>query len=269
MRTSKIVGQSAPGGGVSRRSGRGWFGGLLFGVLALGAAACSNDADVAADKLLNWRENGPASYTYVVQTTCFCSGVEPVRVMVEDGVVVQAVGLRSGVPRFDLGGTMTELLESTVRLAKTEPDRFEATYEPGLGYLLRLDVDERTGWADDEVSISVSCFSESTAAEACPLPTVSRCDGTFRAVDPTDALSRTCLDGTSPKGRREGGEEVCCPAPELFVESTEACSAQGGSVIQSEGQTPSCWAPEAGRDLAFRGVVRGAEPEAVCCSSSL
>jgi hypothetical protein len=269
MLTSKIVGRSTPGGRVFRPIGRGWFGGLLIGALVFGAAACSDDADVAADKLRDWRENGPSSYTYVVQTVCFCFGVEPVRVVVEDGGVIQAVGLNTGVARFDLGGTMTELLESALRLAKADPDQFEASYEPSLGYLLRLDVDERAGWADDEMSISVSCFSESTTAEACPLPTVSTCDGTFRAVDPTDALRRTCLDGTPPQGRREGSEEVCCPAPELFVEGTEACSAQGGSVVQSERQTPSCWAPEAGRDLAFRGVVRGAEPEAVCCSNSL
>lgn len=269
MNFSEVVFGSTSTGDVSRRIRRGWFGGLLSGAVALGSAACSDDADVAAAKLQLWRERGPVSYTYVVETSCFCFGVEPIRIVVEEGAVVEAVGMKSGVPRSEQGATMTELLELAVRSAKSDPARFEASYDAELGYLLRLDVDQQAGWVDDESSTRVSCFSESTTSDACPLPTLSSCDGAFRAVDPMDALRRTCLGGTSPEGLREGGQAVCCPPPELFVEGSEACSAQGGNVIQSEGQTPSCWAPEAGRDMYFLGVVRGVEPEAVCCSSSL
>jgi hypothetical protein len=102
---------------------------LLAGLLALGASACGDDdADEAEANLDVWRRRGPASYTYVVNHVCFCAGVEPVRVVVEDEVATRAAGMDTGTPREDRRRTMTELFEEILQIIEREPDDFRAEY---------------------------------------------------------------------------------------------------------------------------------------------
>src|SRR5688572_904214 len=181
--------------------------------LALGAAlGCSGDEGEARDNLEKWRKNGPASYTYVVETICFCANVEPTRIVVEDGVVVSAVGLDTGLPRLGSASTMTELLEAVVGHTKQDPDDFEAHYDDELGFLKQESVNFESGSADDEFFTVVSCFTPSTDDTACPAPTLSSCEGEARSVDP-EQPGATCGADLFPTGRIEGTDQVCCARP--------------------------------------------------------
>jgi hypothetical protein len=238
---------------------------LVAGVLALGAGGCSGEDTAEAEANLKvWRSKGPDSYTYVVDHRCFCSAVEPVRVVVEDGVATRATGMRTGAPREGRGQTMTDLLVKVREIIGLKPDDFRAEYDPELGYLLEARVDYFDDTADDELAIEVSCFEQDTSDGACPLATVTSCSGEARALDIDDPLRRTCLGNAEPAGRLAGSDLVCCPAPTLLV-TTASCDAQGGSVVTDAERTPSCFAPEVGRNVAVLGVVTDSVSDAVCC----
>jgi uncharacterized protein DUF6174 len=200
---------------MSKSLRAGWFARCRVGLLglALGAGlACSNAEGEARDNLDKWREKGPASYTYVVETLCFCPDVEPTRVVVRDGAVTDTLGMETGLPRPDYANTMTEVLEEGLRIAKQDPEKFDAKYDDELGYLKELSVDYSGGSADDEFFTVVSCFSTSTEDTACPAPTLSSCDGESRNID-AEQPRATCGEGQRPTGRIEGTLRVCCPTP--------------------------------------------------------
>lgn len=145
---------------------------LVAGLLALGASGCGDDdADEAEAYLKVWRSRGPASYTYVVNHVCFCSEVEPVRVVVEERAATRATGVDTGTPREDRRRTMTELFEEILQIIGREPDEFSAEYHPELGYPLEARVDYIWNAVDDELSIEVSCLEPDTGEGACPSST--------------------------------------------------------------------------------------------------
>jgi len=127
------------------------------------------DAAAAAAALARWRAQGPASYTFVSETSCFCPDLGPVRVVVEHGRVTRASSLKAGLLDLDRGQTMTEVLTQILTQARRGNDVFQAEYGPRLGQLQRLVVDEHQEVSDGDYGISVSCFSPSTSDRACPL----------------------------------------------------------------------------------------------------
>jgi hypothetical protein len=195
------------------RTGWGMGGQALASGLALGVLlGCSDDSATATENLGLWKKKGPSSYTYVLETSCFCPAVEPVRVVVLEGVVAESVGMTTGLPRDDYAMTMTTFLENVRAIAKKDPSDFDADYDAELGYVKKVSVDYSKGTADDEFSTVVSCFSASAEATACPLPVLSSCGGEVRSVNAENPLFQTCEGGLLPTGRVEGTDQVCCPA---------------------------------------------------------
>jgi len=241
---------------------------IVAGLLALGATGCGDgDAAEAEINLTIWRSKGPSSYTYVVSHSCFCSGVEPVRIVVENEVAIRATGMDTGAPLEDRRRTMTELLGEVLELIGEKPDDFSAEYHPELGYLLEAQIDRIENAADDELEIEVSCFEQDTGDAACPIPTLATCSGEARAADVDEPVQRTCLGWDQPEGQLAGSDLLCCPAPTMLV-TTAACEARGASVITDAERTPSCFAPEVGRNVDFLGVVTDSASEAVCCANA-
>jgi hypothetical protein len=140
---------------------------VFAGVAAIVLSGCGNDdADAAAANLAKWRRLGPASYVYVVQMSCFCVDTQAHRVVVTDGIVTSALDAEG---KMHSERTMTELLERTAKDAAAHHDDFDARYDPELGYLKYLAVDQSSSTADDEFSITVSCLSAGTDNASCPL----------------------------------------------------------------------------------------------------
>jgi len=140
---------------------------VVAGLSLLGLCGCgASDEDEAKQNLQLWREKGPASYVYIMQRSCFCGGTGPTRIVVEDGVVKSAVPTseQEGAP----GETMTSLLEEVVRTARRDNSRYAARFNADLGYLEYESVDHDSRTDDDELTISVACFSPGTSDDACP-----------------------------------------------------------------------------------------------------
>lgn len=147
----------------------GKFGWLLAGFVASQLVGCGDEEkDTAQSNLALWQRKGPASYVYIVQTSCFCGDIEPVRVVVTDGVVTSALGTESGT--VQPAKTMTDLLKDVVREAGQDDATFTTEYDPTLGYLKRLEVDQDSQTADDEFSTVVSCLAPGVGDDVCPAP---------------------------------------------------------------------------------------------------
>jgi hypothetical protein len=186
---------------------------LLAGACLLGGCG-PDDAERASAALETWQDEGPRSYVYTFQRSCFCDDTEPMRITVRDGDVDEAVGLETGLPKED-SVTMTELLQDVVEHAERDPDEFDAEYDGDLGFLRSMSYDESKATADDEMRYTVSCFSANL--KDCDKPASfaeGECSGTPTEPD-SDDPTFTCADGVLPIGRITGTSLVCCPAAEL------------------------------------------------------
>lgn len=150
---------------AARRRG-GW---LLAGLVASLLVGCGNeDEDTAQSNLARWQAKGPTSYVYIIKTGCFCGNIEPVRVVVTDGVVTSALGTESAT--VQPAKTMTDLLKDVVHRADQRNATFAASYDPTLGYLKQLSIDPDSHTSDDEMSIEVSCLAPGISDDVCPAP---------------------------------------------------------------------------------------------------
>lgn len=185
---------------------------LLAGTWLLGGCSDANDAAVrqAQSKLQGWENQGPHSYVYTFQRSCFCFDTEPVRITVRDGAVIEAVGLETGTPKSD-AMTMTELLQDVVQHAERDPAKLDVEYDAKLGHVVHMAFDGSTDIADDEVSYAVDCLS--TDLDACPKPatfTEDECAGGSAAPN-SDNPSAACPGEVLPIGRIANSPRVCCP----------------------------------------------------------
>ncbi len=109
-----------------------------------------------ADAMQRWDRAGIRDYEVTVSVMCFCGfpAGSPVRVRVEDGVVVSRTFVDSGDPvpaqfaaRFpDVPGLFVE-----VQKAYVEADEVEVRFDSALGFPTVIDVDRTRNAIDDEV----------------------------------------------------------------------------------------------------------------------
>ena len=130
--------------------------------LALGGCFPTGLADERAELRANherWRAQGIASYSYVVQQSCFCpsSVTEPLRVTVRQGEVVAVAEAATLAPRaVDRSRALT--VEDLFARVEDALDRGAAglsvTYHPERGYptSISIDYDERA--IDEEISFA-------------------------------------------------------------------------------------------------------------------
>lgn len=141
---------------------------VLAVAVLFGACGCGNsDRDEAERNLALWKQKGPASYVYIVETSCFCEPLGPVRVVVEDGGVKSATAITPGFGT-PTGKSMTELLENVVKTAGRDNSSYEARFDPTLGYLKYERVDRDSNTSDDEFTTQVTCLGEGTGDDVCP-----------------------------------------------------------------------------------------------------
>lgn len=235
-----------------------WAWGLALGALAGCGHTDRANEERARDGQARWEEQGLTSYVYVVRHGCvFGCSFGSVRVVVENGAVVSAINTETGL-WVERAQTMTELLDDVVAIASRSYSEYSATYNDELGYLEHLDA-RNNNVPDSGFSIDVSCFSESTTDDACPLPTIASedCPGeTAPGREPTgEGAIESCI-GAEPIGRITGEDRVCCPShagrscEELITLLTSELEGQRGCSEDADCHwesilppTPDCYAP--------------------------
>ena len=146
---------------------------LLICVLALTAplAGCGvfgpEDEDQLAELRENrekWRQQAPASYSYVLQRLCFCGGdmIRPVRIAVVNGERVSAryVATDEAVPEEWLKFFPTmEGLFDTLEQAIRNADAIDVSYDRARGFPITAEIDYMERAIDDELTLRVTDVS--------------------------------------------------------------------------------------------------------------
>jgi hypothetical protein len=115
-----------------------------------------------------WRQLGPASYQYGVQRLCFCGpdAIGPVRVTVENGVVVSRVYTESDEPVAanlaslfpDVEGLYEVLLDAVDRDAA----QIDVTWDSVAGLPSEFFIDYNVGIADEELGFRIDEVPEAS-----------------------------------------------------------------------------------------------------------
>jgi len=133
---------------------------LLLVALASSWAACSMFEERAS-------YTGPDDYAYTLSVSCFCIVTGPIRITVENGVLVDAVALDPSFlqenPNADAeirerAITLVELVDR-VRDAQRTADGFEADYDPTYGFPVVASIDYDKRATDDEVTYRVRDYT--------------------------------------------------------------------------------------------------------------
>ncbi|MDP9350730.1 MAG: DUF6174 domain-containing protein [Chloroflexota bacterium] len=83
-------------------------------------------------------------------------------VEVREGVPVSVIATRGGTPlpagSFQQHDTVEELFDVVQRAVAGEAEHLDVRYDARLGFPAHVDVDVRSGWADDEHGFTVEDF---------------------------------------------------------------------------------------------------------------
>jgi hypothetical protein len=109
-----------------------------------------------------WTAAGIDDYTFVLQRSCFCAGgVEPVRIVVRDGVAVSYTVVPTGRPLAaeyrEWYPTIDGLFE-VVEDALANADAVAVVYHTQRGFPVRIDIDWVERAIDDEIRYDVVAF---------------------------------------------------------------------------------------------------------------
>ncbi|MBI5511615.1 MAG: hypothetical protein HY903_22900 [Deltaproteobacteria bacterium] len=137
-----------------------------IGILCLligGLSACgdSHEQNALKDARVQWRAAGPAAYEWVVQRTCFCPDIEPVRVQVRDAAVVSAARQMDAttevaltVDAYQAWFTVDGLFDEVRRAIDEGADELTVTYDPEYGYPRSVAIDRYENAMDDETGFN-------------------------------------------------------------------------------------------------------------------
>lgn len=142
---------------------------VLLALTACGDGLPSAPLFVRRAALERWQHSGIDSYELTVQRICYCLSTEPVRVRVENGVVVSRTFVSTGQPvpssyaslYPDVPGLFA-IVEEAARDADDLETRFDATY--GFPTEISIDWEERA--VDDEVTYRTEAFTILVGLEA-------------------------------------------------------------------------------------------------------
>ncbi|MBX3147675.1 MAG: hypothetical protein KF785_12995 [Gemmatimonadales bacterium] len=130
---------------------------LALLTLALGACAFEpgSPASRLADAMRRWDEAGLRSYELTVNRVCFCPQANiPVRVRVEDGLVVSRTVVATGAPiQDDLAPWYPDVpgLFVEIQRAYAQADDVRVRFDGETGVPISLEVDYSRQAIDDEV----------------------------------------------------------------------------------------------------------------------
>lgn len=141
---------------------------LLVSTAALSLSSCREGTSphLALEQArTRWAERGPSNYSVVVSRSCFCApqSTQPVRVTVENGLVVSRLYVETGQPVPEaLASSYPDVdsLFAIVAAAIGHAARVDATYQPDFGYPESVYIDYDAQAADDEISWGLGQFAE-------------------------------------------------------------------------------------------------------------
>lgn len=140
-----------------------------FTIALLTLVACGDGLPVSTGFVLTlraararWQSSGIDSYEMTVRRVCYCGFVDPVRITVENGVVVSRTFASTGAP---LPATYGDLypdvpgLFAIVEHAATDADDLETTFDATYGFPSEISIDWEKNAVDDEVTYRTETFT--------------------------------------------------------------------------------------------------------------
>lgn len=137
----------------------------------LGLSACGGDGLFTSTRLVHnvraararWESSGISSYAMTVRRLCFCGFVEPVRVTVDDGVVVSRIVVSTGDPvpasLVQYYPDVPGLFAIIEHAGANGADGLRFEFHPSYGFPTAINVDWAENTADDEVSYRTETFT--------------------------------------------------------------------------------------------------------------
>ena len=214
---------------------------------------CPEGADAAAAELAaqrrTWDERGPASYEFAMTWHIFNNSYGDYRIGVDDGVAVSVV--KDGTTRLDprllhdqLPLTVDELFDELAR--RVSADRFDATYDPALGFPVDVMVDEMLDSVDDELDVRITDLVAGSPAPVVERPPSigQRLEGTafyWTSTSPdgvslwlyVDVAGGLTVDGSSRLSVQVPVTEVRCGDEQRPIETLESL-ADGPATVSFE-----------------------------------
>lgn len=135
----------------------------LAGLTACEAPTAPGDRDNLAEARARWQAHGSLNYTFELTRECFCLlGGRHMAVSVRNGAVTGAEYLDSGeaveLTLLTYVLTVPDLFDLIEQSLDQRPAYFAASYDPNLGYPLRIEADPLANAMDDEFAITIRNF---------------------------------------------------------------------------------------------------------------
>lgn len=134
---------------------------ILLGVGGCGVAGPERSLDRFNEAKALWDRENPANYAVTVERLCFCVTVEPVRIVVQNRVVVSRTVVATQLP---LPANLNDLYPdvpgwfATIKDAYTRADAITVSFDRQYGFPSDATIDYIKSAIDDELSLKVSNF---------------------------------------------------------------------------------------------------------------
>jgi hypothetical protein len=122
----------------------------------------SDNKEKLENALAGWKRLGITDYTYVYSRVCECpaSWLEPARVTVRNGEVVEAVNVNDGAARnIDRMPTIDDLFQMIIEAFDEEAEVIDIRYDTKLYYPLDMLIDDDRQTVDDELIMHSSALT--------------------------------------------------------------------------------------------------------------
>ncbi len=140
---------------------------VAIAIVLLGAGGCGLSGPNRSLEQFNeakklWDRENPANYAVTVQRFCFCIAVGPVRIVVQNRLVISRTIVSTQAP---LPANLHDLypdipgLFATIKDAYTQADAITVTFDPQYGFPSDATIDYIKNAVDDELSLRVSDFA--------------------------------------------------------------------------------------------------------------
>ncbi len=138
----------------------------IIAMVILGSGGCGlTGPDRSLDRFNEakrlWDRENPANYAVTVQRLCFCASVEPVRIVVQNRLVMSRTVVSTQAP---LPANLHDLypdipgLFATIKDAYVRADAVTVSFDRQYGFPSDATIDYIKNAVDDELSLKVSNF---------------------------------------------------------------------------------------------------------------